>query len=481
MRLEFHGHLEPEAGRSCLRHVFEVPPGASQLAIRVRYDQTPGLFPGLILFDPQGWRGEAKGYGKAATRGMELAVGDLTSPGAIPGELPQGPWTVEMIGMFGKAPLDYRVTVSVTVCAEAPIASEPAARFYPDLARVARSEPGWYRGDFHLHSTFSDGWYTPRQMVDMAVTDGVDFFAITDHNGIGSYSSFAAIDDVPVIPGIELSVSDGHANIFGLQDWLDWRVGCDGRTMNAALRAARERGLVISISHPTLKPWEWRVMDTPMELVDCLEVANDPSYPDNDRETLTALALWTACLNAGRRITAIGGSDAFHKPLGRSYRGIPERLAQPSTWVHARELSCQAILDGVRAGRVYVSLGPRLTFTAACGAQNFYIADEVAPGTTPLTFMAGAIGLAAGDALRLVRCGRVVSEQRASGAEAGLTHEVPAPDPAGAWYRLDVLRADGLFAATTNPIFIGRAQAQPVTFGEMLEVATHLPLPGGRG
>ncbi len=471
MRWEFSARLEPGVGHKCVQHEFELPAGASQLTVRVRYARTGDIFPALLLFDPHGWRGEAKGYGKQGARELELAVGDLTTPGAKPGRLPAGRWAIEMIGMFGTAPLEYRATVGATMGAGEDAAAEPTERFYPDLARVLKPEPGWYRGDLHLHSTFSDGWYTPRQMADMAITDGVDYFAITDHNAIGSYSSFAAIADVPVIPGLELSADEGHANIFGLQDWLDWRVGCDGLTLNGILRTARARGLLISINHPTLHPWEWRILDTPMDLVDCLEVANDPSYPGNDRETLSALALWSACLNAGWRITAVGGSDAFHHPLGRSYRGIPERLAQPSTYVHAPELSCQAIIDGLRAGRVYVTLGPQLTFRATAAGRMYEIADEVAPGGAGLTFTGTVVGLAAGDELRLIRCGRMVRREVASGAEASLTYVVPAPDPAGTWYRLDVLRANGLFAATTNPIYVGRSQPQPVTFGEMLEVS----------
>ena len=470
MRWEFSGRLEPAAGRRCDRHEFALPSGARQLVIRVRYTRTGDTYPALQVFDHGGWRGEAKGYGSRSAVELELAVGDLTSPSAMPGGLAAGPWAIEMVGMFGTVPLEYCAAVEATILGEAPAAGE-AERFFPDLARSLRPGPGWYRGDLHLHSTFSDGWYTPRQMADMAATEGVDFFAVTDHNAVGSYRSFAAIDDVPVIPGIEVTVVEGHANIFGLQEWLDWRVGCGGLTLNSILRRAHDGGLLTSINHPTLSPWEWRVMDTPMGLVDCLEVANDPSYPGNDRETLTALAVWTACLNAGRRITAIGGSDAFHHPLGRSYRGIPERLAQPSTYVQARELSCRAILEGVRAGRVYVTLGPRLSFGAACGTRTFEIADEVDPGTAPLAFTASASGLAAGDELRLIRCGEVVGREVAAGAETSLAYAVPAPDPAGSWYRLDVLRADGLFAATTNPIFIGPSEPQPVTFGQMLEIA----------
>ena len=36
--------------------------------------------------------------------------------------------------------------------------------------------------DLHLHSTFSDGRYTPTMLVDEAVAKGISVIAITDHD-----------------------------------------------------------------------------------------------------------------------------------------------------------------------------------------------------------------------------------------------------------------------------------------------------------
>ena len=36
--------------------------------------------------------------------------------------------------------------------------------------------------DLHLHSTFSDGRYTPTMLVDEAVSKGISVIAITDHD-----------------------------------------------------------------------------------------------------------------------------------------------------------------------------------------------------------------------------------------------------------------------------------------------------------
>jgi len=38
------------------------------------------------------------------------------------------------------------------------------------------------KGDFHLHSTASDGSLTPREVIQFAKERQVDIVAITDHN-----------------------------------------------------------------------------------------------------------------------------------------------------------------------------------------------------------------------------------------------------------------------------------------------------------
>ena len=38
------------------------------------------------------------------------------------------------------------------------------------------------KGDFHMHTTNSDGEYTPTEVVIMGKEKGLDIMAITDHN-----------------------------------------------------------------------------------------------------------------------------------------------------------------------------------------------------------------------------------------------------------------------------------------------------------
>ena len=75
--------------------------------------------------------------------------------------------------------------------------------------------------DLHVHSTASDGTFTPTQLVHYAISRGLAAFALTDHDsvaGLNEAMSAAAGTSLEVIRGIEFSTvyqgSDVH--IVGL-------------------------------------------------------------------------------------------------------------------------------------------------------------------------------------------------------------------------------------------------------------------------
>jgi small subunit ribosomal protein S13 len=75
--------------------------------------------------------------------------------------------------------------------------------------------------DLHTHSLFSDGTYTPAQLIDAAVEAGLAALALTDHNTVDGIADFLAAGEgkpIEVIPGIEFSVDyDGtELHLLGL-------------------------------------------------------------------------------------------------------------------------------------------------------------------------------------------------------------------------------------------------------------------------
>ena len=58
-----------------------------------------------------------------------------------------------------------------------------------------------------MHSTFSDGALTPSQLVEQAVSRGLDLIALTDHDEVAGAASLAKAElPLRVIPGVELSI-----------------------------------------------------------------------------------------------------------------------------------------------------------------------------------------------------------------------------------------------------------------------------------
>ena len=94
--------------------------------------------------------------------------------------------------------------------------------------------------DLHTHTTFSDGTFTPEELVALARERGLTVLAVTDHDsteGIGRAVAEAADGGGPeIVPGVELStVRDGHG-IHVLAYWID----LDEGAFQAELRRLRD-------------------------------------------------------------------------------------------------------------------------------------------------------------------------------------------------------------------------------------------------
>jgi 3',5'-nucleoside bisphosphate phosphatase len=72
--------------------------------------------------------------------------------------------------------------------------------------------------DLHIHTTASDGTWTPEQVVMGAKQLGLDAIAITDHDTFAGFEEaqpIAAREGVPLICGIELSTKLAPASGSG--------------------------------------------------------------------------------------------------------------------------------------------------------------------------------------------------------------------------------------------------------------------------
>ena len=112
--------------------------------------------------------------------------------------------------------------------------------------------------DLHVHSVFSDGTFTPSELVDLATENDLVAFALTDHDtvdGIDEAMNAAKDSTIDVIPGVELSCEytiskerKKEIHILGYQ--LDWKQKelCDTLTMVAEERDNRNKKMCKNLS-----------------------------------------------------------------------------------------------------------------------------------------------------------------------------------------------------------------------------------------
>jgi len=82
----------------------------------------------------------------------------------------------------------------------------------------------FHRADLHVHTFGKKGSYdvadernTAQNIIDLAISEGIGFLSITDHNEIGNVEGaieYAMGKPILVVPGVELSTPNGHLLIY---------------------------------------------------------------------------------------------------------------------------------------------------------------------------------------------------------------------------------------------------------------------------
>jgi len=396
--LRLQGHVPRERARSdpYLFLPFSVPAGARRIHVAYEYSEPVtapmGLGPGnavdIGIFDSRGRdfldAPGFRGWSGAARSEFEITE-DGATPGYIGGALFPGEWNI-MLGLarLNESGVRYDVRVTLDIdekrvevprpegpwhkmadLVQGPIVHHEGARASGADAVAAKPGAGrWLKGDLHCHTLHSDGANTVREIVENAVSLRLDFLAVTDHNTNTHHAELEGFAGLPIIliPGEEVTTYWGHANTWGLREWVDFRCA-DEESIKAVQRWVRERRAMLSINHAKCigPPWLFRGWD-----YDCMEVWQAPWRFYN----WESLEKWDGLLQSGRRVVAVGGSDVHSVPPAAPRH--PHGLAEPTTWVYA-EPSEAGILAAIRAGHAYISDAPR-------GAHLSLWADEDGDG-----------------------------------------------------------------------------------------------------
>ena len=351
---------------------FVVPPGTGRINVHYDYGRTSmaaaragaentldiGIFaPGSGATEP----GEFRGWSGGARTGFLLSAQNAT-PGYLAGPLPAGTWHV-ILGLYRIAPegCDYTVTVTLAAgdgsggladtAASTPTTPASPERAPRPLAGESRGAAGrWYTGDLQSHTCHSDAKASPSELARVARHRGLQFLAVTDHNTTSHLNELPGLStsEFLLIPAMEITTYYGHANVWGLSGWVDFRCR-NSSDIKKRVDAARAQGALVSVNHPYSDcPWTFGWVDG----IHAIEVWQGLW----NRGNLEAVAWWDRLLCEGRRVTGVGGSDR-HQPQDYDPH-FPHQVGTPATRVRASGLSTEEILQGIRTGRATVAESP---------------------------------------------------------------------------------------------------------------------------
>jgi hypothetical protein len=326
-------------------------------------------------------------------------------------------------------------------------------------APAGAAEGEWLAGDLHVHTTYSHdsyggpsddntgpeelytlGWSVGEQFTH-ALTRGLDFLAITDHEDIRSQADQGfGTNGVLPLPGYENSLS-GHAQMLGATRLYD-----NGDESAAAVQSAadalRADGGAFQVNHPaegsTAFPHDadWSYMyDVEPDTVEVWNISRlwQPPLPSGSSND-DAIRYWEGWLDRGAKVAATGGSDN-HWRSTFALQGV----GQPTTWVFARERSAAGVLEGLRAGRTFISHqppnlgGPRL-FLEGDGTM---VGDEVAPRAA----LRVRVENGAGTYLRLIKTGGRILGKPVLVSGTSFEHRFKATGTPG-WVRAELFAPD---------------------------------------
>lgn len=462
--LVLHGTITDADRESYVEVPFQVGEGVVRVTVDFSYTgHERHTTVDLGLFDGErfrGWSGGNKNW-------FSLSETDAT-PSYLPGPIRPGTWKL-ILGVPSIADGER---------------SEYVAKVYfahrGDVAAVStfsraplRTGAAWYRGDLHMHDAHSDGSCLSQsgakvpcplyKTVEAAAARGLDFIAISDHNTISHYDAMRELqsyfDRLLLIPAREITTFEGHANVYGTTEFIDFRLAKGHQTISDILDQTQKLHALFSINHPGLPSGSmcmgcgWTVKDTDYSRVGAIEAING----GNADGPMSGIDFWQQRLNEGFRLTGVGGSDNHNATMAPN---VGSAVGYPTTVVYAADLSERAILDGIRAGHVFVDAqGTRtrgIEFTAKAGGKTATMGDVIAPGAgTDVHFVLTMTGLEGAHA-EVIRDGEVTTLLDGSVVKGQVeTREFDwKADGKRHWIRVNVRGADGALLVLGNPVYL---------------------------
>lgn len=307
---------------------------------------------------------------------------------------------------------------------------------------------GWYCGDGHMHTSWSDGIYSLEERMTYFKNAGMGWAVITDHEKLlkncfpeycRAVAECAQATGLPLAPGMEIIAAGekGHALAYGLSNGdVSADLPADnqytGQELLNHINTTNSPSSLAVIAHP-FSSTVWRDLKTTRNF-SAMELASGGAINEK------AFAEWMERLRSGEKITALGNSDChIGYPDGLTYLFIPDYSAADFS----------PVWKAIRTGRAVVSEKGSLAAMAING-QAIGSTVSAAP-QSPLTFtliQQVCSGVACSKIEVLDENGQVVYQ--AANPPEKTTLEKPAQSK---FYLLRAYFSDGS-KVISNPIFV---------------------------
>lgn len=434
----------------------------------------------LGLWDQRGYR-SAEGFrGWSGSRQRRIFVESCRATRCYrPGPIEPGIWYVEL-GLAAVGPTGATWTVRARTRGGPRGPARTPRAVDPD--HVANPEPGWYHGDFHMHSWHSNPrGPSRRRFVEYARRAGLDFTPVTEYVVGQHWEEYGPIQernpDLLIWPGREIITYFGHMQCIGeTPGFIEYRHGFEDVSVKQIQQAVRDAGALFQVNHPTTfkgrlfqnlcrgcafelgDEIDWKCVDT-VEVLTGEAVVRRKLFMRKLHAEIenpfmgSAIEFWEQLLNRGYRVTAVCGSDV------KKGKG----LGSCATAVFANELSRAGLTEAIREGRAYVRTrgvadSPELGMTARTAdgrSGTFGVSLEVQADEKVAVRVSVRAG--GGQSLRVIRNGEEVEVVRIR--EEHFAHEItatrmPADEgPLGTWWRVETFD-DRSRTTIGNPVFL---------------------------
>jgi predicted metal-dependent phosphoesterase TrpH len=189
------------------------------------------------------------------------------------------------------------------------------------------------RIDLHVHSYYSyDSLITPKELHFYAKRSGLDGVAITDHDRLDGALKIAREVGLFIIPGIEISSSDGHIVALRVEEPIS-----KGLNTGETVERIHDAGGLAVACHP-ITLFKQSLGKRASSGFDAVEVMNASAFPFGF-SVRRAKQIAT-----GLQVAQVGGTDAHYGPeIGCAYTVIDSELKADRVIEAIRKCRCSPV------------------------------------------------------------------------------------------------------------------------------------------